>query len=191
MSAPRAARRGAQGCSEVDGGRACEARVSRHRQPAVFPSTSTRCLKASASLHRANLSELARENAWSRIYLVPAILAEQDRDEYRRSQAALAREKEIMKDVEGWEVSSRAQMAALGEARAVLCLRAAVSRGQADNRPASRSTTRSGIPPAPLPCSKRQNVFMATAAIGVTWWRMVVAAVVTACGVPLTHALMV
>ncbi len=54
----------------------------------------------------ANASELARENAWSRIYLVPAILAEQDRDEYRRSQAALAREKEIMKDVEGWEVSA-------------------------------------------------------------------------------------
>ncbi|GMK56604.1 hypothetical protein CspeluHIS016_0304440 [Cutaneotrichosporon spelunceum] len=48
--------------------------------------------------------ELARESAWSRIYLVPAILAEQDRDEYRRSQAALAREKEIMKDVDGWQV---------------------------------------------------------------------------------------
>lgn len=34
-------------------------------------------------------------------------MAENDRDVYRRSQAALAREKEIMKDVEGWEVSGR------------------------------------------------------------------------------------
>jgi hypothetical protein len=52
-------------------------------------------------------SELKREQAWSRIHLVPAILAEQDRDAYRRQQAALAREREIMKDVEGWEVSWR------------------------------------------------------------------------------------
>jgi NADH dehydrogenase (ubiquinone) 1 alpha subcomplex subunit 13 len=50
--------------------------------------------------------ELAREKAWSRINLVPAMLAEQDRDVYRRNQAALAREKEIMKDVPGWEVSA-------------------------------------------------------------------------------------
>jgi hypothetical protein len=49
--------------------------------------------------------ELKREQAWSRIHLVPLILAEQDRDAYRRNQAAIAREKEIMKDVEGWEVS--------------------------------------------------------------------------------------
>ncbi|EJT52205.1 hypothetical protein A1Q2_06976 [Trichosporon asahii var. asahii CBS 8904] len=47
--------------------------------------------------------ELARERAWSRIYLVPAILAEQDRDAYRRNVAALEREKQIMKDVPGWE----------------------------------------------------------------------------------------
>lgn len=33
------------------------------------------------------------------------MLAENDRDVYRRSQAMLAREKEIMKDVDGWEVS--------------------------------------------------------------------------------------
>lgn len=32
------------------------------------------------------------------------LLAEGDRDAYRREQAALAREKEIMKDVKGWEV---------------------------------------------------------------------------------------
>jgi hypothetical protein len=50
-------------------------------------------------------SELRRELAWSRIHLVPLLLAEQDRDAYRRNVAALAREKEIMKDVKGWEVS--------------------------------------------------------------------------------------
>ena len=33
-----------------------------------------------------------------------ALLAEGDRDAYRREQAAVAREKEIMKDVPGWEV---------------------------------------------------------------------------------------
>lgn len=33
-------------------------------------------------------------------------MAEGDRDAYRRQQAAIAREKEIMKDVKGWEVSS-------------------------------------------------------------------------------------
>ncbi|KDQ08858.1 hypothetical protein BOTBODRAFT_69525 [Botryobasidium botryosum FD-172 SS1] len=47
--------------------------------------------------------ELKREKAWSRIHLVPLLLAEGDRDIYRREQAALAREKEIMKDVHGWE----------------------------------------------------------------------------------------
>jgi NADH dehydrogenase (ubiquinone) 1 alpha subcomplex subunit 13 len=35
---------------------------------------------------------------------VPLLLAEGDRDTYRREQAALEREKEIMKDVKGWEV---------------------------------------------------------------------------------------
>ncbi|PWN18517.1 GRIM-19 [Microstroma glucosiphilum] len=47
--------------------------------------------------------ELKRERAWSRINLVPLLMAEADRDTYRREQAALAREKEIMKDVHGWE----------------------------------------------------------------------------------------
>ncbi|KAG8936730.1 hypothetical protein FRC02_012012 [Tulasnella sp. 418] len=47
--------------------------------------------------------ELKREKAWSRLHLVPMLLAEGDRDAYRREQAALAREKEIMKDVKGWE----------------------------------------------------------------------------------------
>jgi hypothetical protein len=48
--------------------------------------------------------ELVREKTWSRIHLVPLLLAEGDRDTYRREQAALEREKEIMKDVKGWEV---------------------------------------------------------------------------------------
>ncbi|CAO1624915.1 unnamed protein product [Parajaminaea phylloscopi] len=47
--------------------------------------------------------ELKREKAWSRINLVPMILAEADRDAYRREQANLRREQEIMKDVPGWE----------------------------------------------------------------------------------------
>ena len=48
--------------------------------------------------------ELEREKIWSRIHLVPLLMAEGDRDTYRREQAALEREKEIMKDVHGWEV---------------------------------------------------------------------------------------
>lgn len=57
--------------------------------------------------------ELQREKVWSRIHLVPLLLAEGDRDAFRRQQAALAREKEIMKDVPGWEVRDhlRGQMA--------------------------------------------------------------------------------
>ncbi|GAA5823683.1 hypothetical protein JCM5353_005103 [Sporobolomyces roseus] len=47
--------------------------------------------------------ELQREKVWSRIHITPLLLAESDRDVYRREQAALAREKEIMKDVPGWE----------------------------------------------------------------------------------------
>lgn len=47
--------------------------------------------------------ELQRERVWSRIHLVPLLMAEGDRDAYRRQQAALAREKAIMKDVPGWE----------------------------------------------------------------------------------------
>ncbi|EGO02024.1 B16.6 subunit of GRIM-19, NADH:ubiquinone oxidoreductase [Serpula lacrymans var. lacrymans S7.3] len=47
--------------------------------------------------------ELQREKVWSRIHLVPLLLAEGDRDAYRREVAAVEREKEIMKDVKGWE----------------------------------------------------------------------------------------
>jgi len=52
-----------------------------------------------------SIRELQREKVWSRLHLVPLLLAEGDRDEYRRQQAANAREREIMKDVKGWEVS--------------------------------------------------------------------------------------
>lgn len=48
--------------------------------------------------------ELEREKTWSRINIVPLLMAENDRDIYRREKAALAREESIMKDVKGWEV---------------------------------------------------------------------------------------
>ncbi|KAJ1896229.1 hypothetical protein GGI01_002716 [Coemansia sp. RSA 376] len=47
--------------------------------------------------------ELDREKIWSRIHLTPMLLAETDRDEYRRNHAAVEREREIMKDIPGWE----------------------------------------------------------------------------------------
>jgi len=59
-----------------------------------------------------SIRELEREKIWSRLHLVPLLLAEGDRDAYRRQQAANAREQEIMKDVKGWEVS-------LGEGKGV------------------------------------------------------------------------
>lgn len=71
------------------------------------PREPDRPLTSCRTLAKLTHSELARERAWSRIYLVPAILAEQDRDAYRRNVAALEREKQIMKDVPGWEVSTR------------------------------------------------------------------------------------
>ena len=57
------------------------------------------------SIHSHVHRELKRETIWGRIHLTPLLLAEGDRDAYRREQAAVAREKEIMKDVKGWEVS--------------------------------------------------------------------------------------
>ena len=41
-------------------------------------------------------SELKRERVWSRIHLTPLLLAETDRDSYRREKAMVAREKEIL-----------------------------------------------------------------------------------------------
>lgn len=55
-------------------------------------------------LGNAERRELARERAWSRIYLAPLLLAEADRDAFRRDRAALLREKLLMKDVPDWEV---------------------------------------------------------------------------------------
>ncbi|WFD23195.1 Vacuolar protein sorting-associated protein 41 [Malassezia equina] len=47
--------------------------------------------------------ELARERAWSRIYLTPLLLAETDRDMFRRDRASVLRENLLMKDVPNWE----------------------------------------------------------------------------------------
>lgn len=52
------------------------------------------------------LSELAREKVWSRIHLLPVLQAEVDRDTVRRQLAIDAREKELMKDVDGWKAGS-------------------------------------------------------------------------------------
>ncbi|ODN73377.1 hypothetical protein L202_07912 [Cryptococcus amylolentus CBS 6039] len=71
----------------------------------IFGSVFAICTLGFYRLGQANNErrELKREKAWSRINLVPLLLAEQDRDAYRREQAALAREKEIMSDYSGWE----------------------------------------------------------------------------------------
>ncbi|KIY69705.1 hypothetical protein CYLTODRAFT_488657 [Cylindrobasidium torrendii FP15055 ss-10] len=47
--------------------------------------------------------ELEREKIWSRIHLVPLLLAEGDRAAYNARQVDLAAERAIMKDVHGWE----------------------------------------------------------------------------------------
>ncbi|KAG8744585.1 hypothetical protein FRC10_009921 [Ceratobasidium sp. 414] len=57
--------------------------------------------EAGNEINVAQSVELRRESAWARIHLVPLLLAEGDRDTYRREQAAQAREREIMKDVRG------------------------------------------------------------------------------------------
>ncbi|PWN41249.1 GRIM-19 [Ceraceosorus guamensis] len=68
---------------------------------AVFGICAYGFYRVAAGVHEKK--ELEREKAWSRIHLVPMLMAEGDRDAYRREAAALAREKEIMKDVPGWE----------------------------------------------------------------------------------------
>jgi NADH dehydrogenase (ubiquinone) 1 alpha subcomplex subunit 13 len=42
------------------------------------------------------VSELAREKMWARIHLIPALQAEEDRDQVRRYLADKAREKELL-----------------------------------------------------------------------------------------------
>ncbi|KAK9381644.1 GRIM-19 [Kockiozyma suomiensis] len=46
--------------------------------------------------------EYQREKAWSRLYLLPLLQAEFDRDFVRRSTALEARERELMKDHPDW-----------------------------------------------------------------------------------------
>lgn len=58
--------------------------------------------QAISGIHERN--ELYREKIWSRLYLQPVIQAEADRDAVRRHYAQVAREKEIMKDVPGFDV---------------------------------------------------------------------------------------
>lgn len=41
-------------------------------------------------------SELVRERMWARIHLIPALQAEEDRDQVRRQLADKAREKELL-----------------------------------------------------------------------------------------------
>ncbi|TFY74988.1 hypothetical protein EWM64_g9024 [Hericium alpestre] len=72
---------------------------------AILGGVTAVCVYGFYRLGKGNIEkrELQREKTWSRIHLVPLLLAEGDRDAYRRQQAALEREKEIMKDVDGWE----------------------------------------------------------------------------------------
>lgn len=50
------------------------------------------------------LRELQREKVWSRIHLVPLLLAEGDRLGHELEQQSRKQEGDIMKDVKGWEV---------------------------------------------------------------------------------------
>lgn len=43
---------------------------------------------------------------YARLYMLPFLMAEEERDLYRREMAQVAREREVMKDVEGWNVRS-------------------------------------------------------------------------------------
>ncbi|KAI7870955.1 GRIM-19 [Spinellus fusiger] len=72
---------------------------------ALFAGITAVCTYGFYKLAQGNLEkrELKRENLWARIHLVPLLTAESDRDMYRRTQAAIQREAEIMKDVEGWK----------------------------------------------------------------------------------------
>ncbi|KAF8915362.1 GRIM-19, partial [Mucidula mucida] len=47
--------------------------------------------------------ELQREKVWSRIHLIPLLLAEADRAAYHLRLSDMALEAAIMKDVPGWE----------------------------------------------------------------------------------------
>lgn len=85
-------------------------RTRKSRETVSFPLNSPHYRPCTSLRHENRCSdvprsrELQREKAWSRIHLVPLLLAESDRDVYRRNFAALEREKEIMKDMPEWEV---------------------------------------------------------------------------------------
>lgn len=92
---------------------------------------------------------------------MPLLMAEADRDVYRREQAALAREKEIMKDVPGWEVSTcflrRSGSGLLVAEPLPLRSRADPPASHGCSRPrrlARRPTTPNATPPAPSSSSK-------------------------------------
>ena len=48
--------------------------------------------------------ELKREKSWARLYLLPLVQAEWDREWLRWRQSELDREREIMQDVPDWKV---------------------------------------------------------------------------------------
>ncbi|KAI0320653.1 GRIM-19 [Amylostereum chailletii] len=72
---------------------------------AILGGVSALCAYGFYRLGKGNIEkrELQRELTWSRIHLVPLLLAEGDRDAFRRQHAAVEREKAIMQGVEGWE----------------------------------------------------------------------------------------
>ena len=103
-------------------------------------------------------SELARERAWSRIYLAPLLLAEADRDAYRRDRASELREKKLMKDVPGWEVCIQILRMERGtdavpRPAARWCLAAGTYRLE------RAYTTRSATRPVALSLCRRRNAF--------------------------------
>jgi len=65
-------------------------------------------------------SELAREKMWARIHLIPALQAEEDRDQVRRYLADKAREKELLGTETRVYNSDRCVFTALSFRRALL-----------------------------------------------------------------------
>lgn len=60
--------------------------------------------KIISGIHERN--ELYREKTWARLYLQPVLQAEVDRDAVRRHYSRIAKEKEIMKDVPGFDAEA-------------------------------------------------------------------------------------
>lgn len=51
--------------------------------------------------------EIDREQVLGKLYIIPFMLVEAEREDYRRNYYSLMREAMIMKDVKGWEVRFR------------------------------------------------------------------------------------